>query len=187
MGISTHVLFTAKALQLLVWKSTATINIGPIPLKLVIICIDKCVFVYMTLQYYVCVKSSGFDIISIFIFLKMIQTIDWWSSTIQLNCSAGAHSLTVKPTGCGFDPHLRRISIYLNLYFHFFALASRQSAALSSATHHAMPPEFGRKWATKCLNTRFPLPALLCAGYSVKLIYLFITRRFTMALVVCYC
>ena len=34
-----------------------------------------------------------------------------------------------------------------------------------------MPPEFGRKWGTVCLNTRFPLPTLLYAGYNVKLIY----------------
>ena len=34
-----------------------------------------------------------------------------------------------------------------------------------------MPPEFGRKWGTECLNIRFPLPTLQCAGYSVKLIY----------------
>ena len=47
-------------------------------------------------------------------------------------------------------------------------------AALSSATQHAMPPEFGRKWRTECLNTRFPLPTLLCAGYSVKLIYFYL-------------
>ena len=37
-----------------------------------------------------------------------------------------------------------------------------------------MLPEFGRKWGTDCLNTRFPLPTLQCAGYSVKLIYLYI-------------
>ena len=43
------------------------------------------------------------------------------------------------------------------------------SAALSSATQHAMPPEFGRKWETECLNTMFPLPTLLCTRYSVKL------------------
>ena len=79
--------------------------------------------------------------------------------------------VTVKPTGCGFDPHSRRWNIYLNLYLHFFALMSRLSAALSSATQHAMPPEFGRKWGTECLKTRFPLPTLLCAGYSVKLIF----------------
>ena len=30
----------------------------------------------------------------------------------------------------------------------------------------------GGKWETECLNTRFPLPTLLCAGYSMKLIYL---------------
>ena len=53
----------------------------------------------------------------------------------------------------------------LNLYFHFFALVSRQSAALSSAAQHAMPPEFGKKWGTECVNTRFPLPTVLCAYY----------------------
>ena len=31
-------------------------------------------------------------------------------------------------------------------------MVSRQSAALSSATH-AMPPEFGGKWEMECLNT----------------------------------
>ena len=40
---------------------------------------------------------------------------------------------------------------------------------ISSATQHAMPPELGEKWGTECLKTRFPLPTLLCAGYSVKL------------------
>ena len=82
-----------------------------------------------------------------------------------------ARGVTVKPTGCGFDPHSRRWNIYLNLCFHFFALVSRLRAALSSATQHAMPPEIGRKWGTECLNTRFLLPTLLCAGYSVKLIF----------------
>ena len=39
---------------------------------------------------------------------------------------------------------------------------ARLSAAFGSATLHAMPPEFGRKWGTKSLNSRFPLPTLLC-------------------------
>ena len=34
-----------------------------------------------------------------------------------------------------------------------------------------MSPELGGKWGTVCLKTRFPLPTLLCAGYSVKLIF----------------
>ena len=50
--------------------------------------------------------------------------------------------------------------MYLNLYFHFCALVSRLSAALCSATQHEIPPEFGRKWGTECLKTRFPLPAV---------------------------
>ena len=52
---------------------------------------------------------------------------------------------------------------------------SKLSAALSSATQHAMPPEFGRKWGTECLNITFPLPTLLCVGYSVKLIIDFLS------------
>ena len=43
----------------------------------------------------------------------------------------------------------------------------------SSAIQHAIPPEFGWKWGTECLNTRFPLPILLCAGYGVKLIFFY--------------
>ena len=33
--------------------------------------------------------------------------------------------------------------------------------------------EFGGKWETECLNTRFPLPILLYAEYCVKLKKLF--------------
>ena len=64
--------------------------------------------------------------------------------------------MTVKPTGCGFDPFIRS--------------GVADNAALSSATQQAIPPEFGKTWGTECLNTRFPLSTLLCAEYSVKLI-----------------
>ena len=94
----------------------------------------------------------------------------WFPLSFLASHGAAAQSMTVKPTGCGFDPHSRRWNIYIHWYFQFFALVSRLSAALSLAIQHAMPPEFGRKWGTECLNTRFPLPTLLCAGYSVKLI-----------------
>ena len=93
---------------------------------------------------------------------------EWWGR------GAEAQSVTRKSTGCGFDSHSRKWNLYLHLYLNFFALVSRQSAALNSTTQHTMPPELGGKWGTECLNTRFPLPSLLCAGYSVKLIYLFI-------------
>ena len=51
--------------------------------------------------------------------------------------------------------------INIHLYMHFFALVSGQSAALSSTTQHAMPPELRGKWGTECLNTEFPLPTVL--------------------------
>ena len=75
---------------------------------------------------------------------------------------AGALIVTVKSTGCRFDPHSRKWNIYLLLYFHFFALVYTQSAALSSATQHVMPPEFGGKWGTECLNTRFLAYRIVC-------------------------
>ena len=87
----------------------------------------------------------------------------------EVSPGAGAQSVTVKSTGCGFNHYSRKLNIYFHLYFHFFALVSRQSSVLSSATQHAMPPELGGMWGTVCLNIRFPLPTLLCAGYRVKL------------------
>ena len=76
--------------------------------------------------------------------------------------------------------HKYHVKFHLNpfIYIQSFSVkveqTTRENAALNPATQHAMPPEFGRKWQTECLNTRFPLPTLLCAGYSMKLIYLFI-------------
>ena len=57
---------------------------------------------------------------------------------------------------------------YFNIFFISSLWCGGESAALSS-TQHAMPPEIGGKWGTECLITRFPLPALLCAGYNVNL------------------
>ena len=59
--------------------------------------------------------------------------------------------------------------MYFNLYFHFFALVSRQSARLSSVTQHAMPPEFCGKWETKCHKARLPMPTLPHMGHCVRL------------------
>ena len=70
----------------------------------------------------------------------------------------GHECVTVNVTGCWFDPHSKKINIYINLYFHFL-LVKRQSAALPS-----------RILLTECFNTMFSLPILLCAEHSVKLI-----------------
>ena len=63
-----------------------------------------------------------------------------------------------------FDFHSKKWSIF------FFALVTRQSMALSSATQQwAMLPGYSVKWGTECLNTRFLLSSLRCAVYSLKL------------------
>ena len=64
----------------------------------------------------------------------------------------GQKLVTVNATGFEFDRHSKKLNIYFNLYFHFFALVSRQSAALSSPNQHVIPPEFGRKWETEYLS-----------------------------------
>ena len=51
--------------------------------------------------------------------------------------------------------------------FHF--LRSSVEAELSSTTQHTMRPGLVMKWRTECLNTRFPLPTLLCAAYRKTL------------------
>ena len=75
---------------------------------------------------------------------------------IEASRGTGTQSVTVRPTGCGFDPPLEEMKYFLKFIFYFVAL------------QHAMPPEFGRKWGMKCLNTRFPLPTQL-----LKLIYFY--------------
>ena len=85
-----------------------------------------------------------------------------FSFIISFEASLDA-SVTLNATGCGFDRHSRKWNIYLNFNFHLFALLSRQSAAFSSSTQHAMRPEF--RLAERSFLT------LLFVGYSMKLIY----------------
>ena len=51
---------------------------------------------------------------------------------------ASAQCEVVNATGCGFDNHSRKFNVYLNLYFHFFALAWGQNVALNSANQFAI-------------------------------------------------
>ena len=92
---------------------------------------------------------------------KYINIIKCCDLNVEASRGAGAQIVTVKSTGCGFEPYSRKLNIYLHLYFHYFALVSRQTAALSSATHHAMPPELSGKWGTEYIHTRCTLPTLL--------------------------
>ena len=72
---------------------------------------------------------------------------------------------------------LEEMKYLFKLLFHFFALVSRQKATLNSTTRNtqqAIHPEFSGKWETECLDTRFLLSILPCAGYSVKLIVTYV-------------
>ena len=90
---------------------------------------------------------------------------------LELEASRGAGAQMVPVNRLVVGSILTRgDEIFIYIYIFISSLWCRgESAALSSATQHAMPPEIGGKWGTECLNTKFPLPTLLCAGYSVKL------------------
>ena len=62
---------------------------------------------------------------------------------------------------------VEEIKYSLTFIFHFFALVSRQSAALSSASQHAMPQKLGGKWETVCLNTSNNLCLPCCVRDTV--------------------
>ena len=79
--------------------------------------------------------------------------------------------MTVNATGCeemNSNPleEMKYLLIFLRS-----GVEARES--LSSATQHAMLPEFDGNGGTECLNNRLPLPTLLCAGYSVKVICIY--------------
>ena len=74
---------------------------------------------------------------------------------------------SVTSTGCEFGPHSSKINIYLHLYFHFLRPGVE---AKRSVEFRQRKTSRNRRKGTECLNTRFPLPTLLCAGYIVKLI-----------------
>ena len=76
---------------------------------------------------------------------------------ITIEASRGAGAQGVNTTGCGFDPNSRKWNIYL-----FWGVDFDHSARYV--------PRIGGKWGTECLNTRFTLPTLRCAGYIVKLL-----------------
>ena len=79
-----------------------------------------------------------------------------------------AQSVPVSRLVVGSIP-TRGDEIFIYIYIFISPLWCQESAALTSANQNAMPPQIGGKWGTECLNTRFPLPTLLFAGYSVKL------------------
>ena len=58
------------------------------------------------------------------------------------------YCMPISMTGSEFDPHSRELSIYLNVYFHFFALVTRRSAALISATQKGNAFRIPGKWGT---------------------------------------
>ena len=80
---------------------------------------------------------------------------------------ACAQSVTVKSTGCGFDPHSRKWNIYTFIFpFLRSGVEAKRDVECRHSTRNASRTWWN--WRTECLNSRFPLPTLLCAGYSIK-------------------
>ena len=81
--------------------------------------------------------------------------------------------MTLKSTGCGFDPPLEEINKLIFTFIFLFlrsGVEAKRDVEFRHSTRNAS--RIRQKVGTEFLNTRFPLPTLLCAGYSVKLIFL---------------
>ena len=63
--------------------------------------------------------------------------------------------------------------IFTSIYISISSLWCRGKARRCVLPLNTQRLQFSRKWGTECLNTGFPLPTLLYAGYSVKLIIIF--------------
>ena len=75
----------------------------------------------------------------------------------------GYKRVTVNATGCEFDPHWRKLKISISSLW-CRGKARRRVPPLNT------PIEFGGKEGYGGVKTRFPLPTLLRAGNSLKLI-----------------
>ena len=83
------------------------------------------------------------------------------NSYIEASRGAAAQSLTVNRLVVGSIP-IREDEIYTSIYISNSSFWCRGQAR-SSVTQRAMPPEYGKKWGTECLNTRYPTLCLPCS------------------------
>ena len=71
------------------------------------------------------------------------------SIDVEASRGAGAQRVPVNRLFLGSIP-TRGNEIFISIYIFIFSLWCRgESAALNSATRHAMPPEIGGKWGTE--------------------------------------
>ena len=82
--------------------------------------------------------------------MNMAFDLKKWHSNLFINSGATVSQTDTKTHQTYNTRNDETEDDYLNVYFYFIALASRQTAVLSSAAQHSMPAEFGRKWGTEC-------------------------------------
>ena len=73
-----------------------------------------------------------------------------------------------------FRSPLEEMKYLLKIIFPFLRSGVEARCRVELFHSTRKPPEFGKKWRTECPNTRLPLPTLLCAEHSVKLIFNYI-------------
>ena len=80
------------------------------------------------------------------------------------------YEVSLKSTGCGFDPLSRKSNIYLYLYFHFVALVAKRGVEFRHLTRTA-----SRNGRTECLNTGFfAYPAVCKIQRGADLIWFYV-------------
>ena len=121
---------------------------------------------------YIYRKNKFSMVILIQIILKYLYQILLYGSTRAVSRGAGVQVCDCKRDCSWVRFPLGEIICLFKFIISFLRSGVDTKVALSSATQHAMLSElYSKKRGTKCLTTRFPLPILLCQGYSEKLIW----------------
>ena len=96
------------------------------------------------------------------------------TSCVETSGGAGAQSVTVYVTGCGLDSALEKMKYLLKFIFSslWWLVTAKRGVEFRHSTRDVS--RILRKLGNGVSLTRFPLPILMCAGCSVKMIYLFI-------------
>ena len=92
-------------------------------------------------------------------YFRIIEMIFW------IRCGAGAQGFECNATVVGSIPIRENELLFINILI-FSLWHSGKSPQMSSPIKTQCLEKYGGKWEMECVNTRFPMPTMLCAGCS---------------------
>ena len=118
------------------------------------------------------VTRTEWDVVSPYAKNKKYIYYIWFKLWLQLRPSLpSATRLWLKRDRCGFRSPLEEMPHYFLIFLFLRSGTKAKVRYWVLSLNTQCLKKFGGKWGTEYLITMFLLPNLLCAGYSVKLIW----------------